>query len=124
MGYPFELGRSLLAAGAAHRRVRHKKQARDLLDEARRIFERLGAPPWRDRAEAELARIDGRAPASGNGLTPTERQVAELVAAGLSNRAVADRLSVTVRTVESNLTRIYQKLEVRSHSQLARVLAP
>jgi DNA-binding CsgD family transcriptional regulator len=37
---------------------------------------------------------------------------------------VADRLSVTVRTVESNLTRIYQKLDVRSRSQLARVLAP
>ena len=123
LGYPFELGRSLLAAGTAYRRGRQKKQARDLLNEARTIFERLGAPPWRDRALAELARIDGRAPATGNGLTPTERQVAELVAAGLSNREVADRMSVTVRTVESNLTRIYQKLDVRSRSQLVRVLA-
>jgi ATP/maltotriose-dependent transcriptional regulator MalT len=124
LGYPFELGRSLLAAGAAHRRVRDKKRARELLNEASGIFERLRAPQWGERAAAELARIDGRAPASGSGLTPTERQVAELVAAGLSNREVADRMSVTVRTVESNLTRIYQKLDVRSRSQLVRVLAP
>ena len=124
LGYPFELGRSLLAGGSAHRRVRHKKVARELLGEALTVFEALGAPHWRDRAVAELARIDGRAPASGNALTPTERQVADLVAAGHSNREVADRLSVTVRTVESNLTRIYQKLDVRSRSQLARVLSP
>ena len=47
-------------------------------------------------------------------LTPTERQIAELVATGKTNRDVAAELFVTVRTVESNLTRIYSKPGVRS----------
>jgi DNA-binding NarL/FixJ family response regulator len=51
-------------------------------------------------------------------LTETERRVAELVAQGLSNKEVAARLFVTVRTVEANLTRIYAKLGVRSRTEL------
>jgi DNA-binding CsgD family transcriptional regulator len=86
------------------------------------MFDAMGCEPWADRARAELGRIDGRAPSNDFGLTPTERQVAELVAAGLSNREVAERLFITVRTVESNLTRVYQKLDVRSRTQLSRAL--
>ena len=120
----FELGRSLLASGAAHRRVRRKQRARELLQESAAIFDTLGAPVWADRARAELARVDGRSRVQGEGLTATERQVAELVAAGHTNREVADRLFVSVRTVESNLTRIYQKLDVRSRTELSRAIAP
>lgn len=96
--------------------ARDSARVRPLRDRMDALIDRLA------EAGAELARIDGRAPATGNGLTPTERQVADLVVAGLSNREVADRLSVTVRTVESNLTRVYQKLDIRSRSQLARRL--
>jgi DNA-binding CsgD family transcriptional regulator len=56
-------------------------------------------------------------------LTPTELQVAELVGEGLTNQEVAARLFVTVRTVESNLTRIYDKVGVRSRTELSRRLA-
>jgi DNA-binding NarL/FixJ family response regulator len=45
--------------------------------------------------------------------------VAELVAEGLSNKEVAVRLVVTVRTVEAHLSKIYSKLGVRSRTELA-----
>lgn len=77
----------------------------------------MGARLWVERAREELARIGGRAPSGG--LTPTEERVADLVAAGRSNKEVADALFVSVRTVEANLTRIYAKLAIRSRTELA-----
>jgi DNA-binding NarL/FixJ family response regulator len=52
-------------------------------------------------------------------LTASELRVARLVARGASNREVADWLSVSAKTVESHLTRIYGKLGVRSRSGVA-----
>lgn len=52
-------------------------------------------------------------------MTPTERQVASLVAEGLSNREVAARLFVTTKTVEAHLSKIYGKLGIRSRAELA-----
>jgi DNA-binding CsgD family transcriptional regulator len=118
---PFELGRTLLVVGAVRRRLRQKKDARDLLQRALTTFDELGAPLWADRARRELARIGGRAPTS-TGLTPTEAQIAHLVAEGRTNREVAETLFVSVHTVEANLTRIYRKLGVRSRTELARKL--
>ena len=118
---PFELGRTLLVAGAVRRRMRKKRGARDLLERALTTFDDLGAPLWTDRARRELARVGGRAPTS-TGLTPTEAQVARLVAEGQTNREVAEALFVSVHTVEANLKRIYRKLDVRSRTQLARKL--
>lgn len=118
---PFELGRTLLVAGAVRRRMRKKRGARDLLEEALTTFDEVGAPLWADRTRRELARIGGRAPTS-TGLTPTEAQIAHLVAEGRTNSEVADALFVSVHTVEANLKRIYRKLDVRSRSELARNL--
>jgi DNA-binding CsgD family transcriptional regulator len=69
-------------------------------------------------ARAELARIGGRASSSVD-LTPNEARVAELVAAGGTNREVIDALSVSVHTVEADLKRIYRKLGIRSRTELA-----
>src|SRR3990170_648984 len=118
---PFELGRTLLVAGAVRRRMRQKKGARDLIQRALTTFDDLGAPLWADRARRELARIGGRAPTS-TGLTPTESQIAHLVAEGRTNREVAKALFVSVHTVEANLKRVYRKLDVRSRTELARKL--
>ncbi len=118
---PFELGRTLLVAGAVRRRMRQKKGARDLLQRALTTFDDLGAPLWTDRARRELARIGGRPPTS-TGLTPTEAQIAHLVAEGRTNREVAEALFVSVHTVEANLKRVYRKLGVRSRTELARRL--
>ncbi len=85
-------------------------------------FEALGAPLWAERAREDRARIGGRA-RSNDDLTPTEEQIAELVAAGMTNREVAATLFVTPKTVESALTRVYRKLGVRSRTELARRLA-
>ena len=115
---PFELGRTLLVKGTVQRRAKRKREARDTLTHALEIFERLGAAEWAERTRAELARIGGRA-ASSVDLTPTEARVAELVAAGSTNREAADALFVSVHTVEANLKRIYRKLGIRSRTELA-----
>ena len=115
---PIERGRTLVALGSAYRRAGRRRNARATLKEALKIFEQIGARIWADRARAALGRLGGRAP-SGDELTPTERRVAELVAEGRTNKDVAAALFVTVRTVESNLTRVYGKLGVRSRTELA-----
>jgi DNA-binding CsgD family transcriptional regulator len=115
----FERARTLLGLGSARRRAQRRRAARDALQEAAAVFESLGTPLWAGQARAELARIGGRAAATGDDLTPTERRVAELVATGRTNKEVAASLFVTDRTVESHLTHIYAKLGVRSRSELA-----
>jgi DNA-binding NarL/FixJ family response regulator len=53
-------------------------------------------------------------------LTETEQRVADVVAEGLTNKEAAERLFMSVKTVESNLRRVYRKLDVRSRTELAR----
>jgi DNA-binding NarL/FixJ family response regulator len=118
---PFDRGRTLLGLGAIRRQARKLKQAREALQEAATIFEELGAKLWAERTQAELARIGGRA-ASSDGLTPSEQRIAALVAEGRTNKEVAAILVLTDRTVESALTQIYRKLDVRSRTEMARRL--
>ena len=119
---PFDRGRTLLALGVALRRTNDRRRARSTLEEARELFRALGAGVWEQRAIDELARIGGRAPASG-ALTPVEQRVVELVTAGHTNREVAAALFLSTRTVEGHLSRVYGKLGVRSRIELARKLA-
>ena len=119
---PFDRARTLLALGVARRRANDRRKARTTLEDARAVFSSLGAVVWERRAAEELARIGGRAPASGE-LTPVERRVVELVAAGNTNREVAAALFLSTRTVEGHLSRVYGKLGVHSRVELARKLA-
>jgi DNA-binding CsgD family transcriptional regulator len=116
---PFERARTLLVGGEVHRRARHKREARILLEAAESAFSSLGAAAWAAKARDGLARI-GLRPPSPLDLTPTERGVAELAAAGLTNREIADRMFISVRTAESTLSRVYRKLGIRSRAELAR----
>jgi DNA-binding CsgD family transcriptional regulator len=117
----FELARTLLVKGTIERRAKQKRAARESLGEALRIFEAYGAALWSAKVRDELARIGGR---SRDGrLTPTEEQIAALVAAGNTNREVAEAMFVSVKTVEANLSRIYRKLGVSSRRELARQYA-
>jgi DNA-binding CsgD family transcriptional regulator len=120
---PFEHARTLLVLGICQRRAKQWAAARRSMQRALDTFRTLGARLWAERAEVELGRIGGRA-ASPLELTETERRVASLVAEGLSNREVADRLFVSVRTVEGHLSGAYRKLGVRSRTELARELRP
>ena len=63
-------------------------------------------------------------PAVLESLTKAERRVAESVAAGRTNREVADHLFVSVKTVDFHLQGIYRKLAVRSRTELAVLMAP
>jgi DNA-binding CsgD family transcriptional regulator len=119
---PFERGRTLLARGQVQLRAGRRRLARSDLEAGLTIFAGLGAKAWARRAEVELARIGGRASSRWD-LTPSERSVAGLAAAGRSNREIADQLVLSVRTVESHLGSVYRKLDVRSRVQLAPVLA-
>jgi DNA-binding CsgD family transcriptional regulator len=121
IGIPLELARTLLTRGRIARRAKGKREAREALEDAMEIFERLPAPLWVDKARSELARISGRRPSSGR-LTPTEARVARLAAVGRTNQEIADTLFMSVRTVESHLARTYAKLGVRSRTELAGAL--
>jgi DNA-binding CsgD family transcriptional regulator len=120
LGYPFEQARTLLGLGMAERRAKQKAAARDALESARGQFDRLGAAKWAERAAAELSRIGlRRAPGE---LSPTERRVAELAAAGRTNREIAAEVFLSVKTVEANLSKAFRKLGVRSRVELATTL--
>jgi DNA-binding CsgD family transcriptional regulator len=54
-------------------------------------------------------------------LTPAEQRVAELAATGMTTRDVAAALFISPKTVETNLARIYRKLNIRSRAELGRV---
>jgi len=103
-------------------------QARPLLEQAIGIYERLDAARDRARAEAVLRaagiRRGRRGPRSRPqfgwaSLTPTERAVAGLVAEGLSNPQIGDRLYVSRRTVQTHLAHVFAKLDINSRAQLA-----
>jgi ATP/maltotriose-dependent transcriptional regulator MalT len=120
--WPFERGRTLLCLGVVRRQAQQKRAAREALEQALGIFEELGAALWAERARAELRRISGRRPADEE-LTEAERRVAELAAAGRSNKEIAAELFMGVSTVEAHLSRVYRKLGIRSRSGLGARLA-
>lgn len=118
LALPLDEARSRIALGQAERRLGQRRSARTTLEWAAGQLTELGADGFAGRAQAELARVSGRR--AREGLTPTEEQVAALAAEGLTNRQIAERLVLAVRTVEAHLTRIYAKLGVRSRTELAR----
>jgi len=119
---PFELGRTLLVKGMIERRAKCKSAARDSLGQALSIFEHLGAPLWAAKANQEISRIATRS--SADGLTETERRIAALIAQGHTNREVASAMFVTENTVQTHVRHIFQKLGIRSRTELAARLLP
>jgi DNA-binding CsgD family transcriptional regulator len=122
----FEHGRTLLAYGERLRRLRHVRETRAQLRLALEAFERLPAPPWVERARAELRasgeRLRPRGRVAHEDLTPQELQIAVAAGEGLTNKEIAARLFLSPKTVEFHLTRVYRKLAVRSRAELAGVL--
>ncbi|MFC0032295.1 AAA family ATPase [Micromonospora chaiyaphumensis] len=114
---PLDRARCLLAAGRAHRRARRRREAREALEAAVAEFDALGAVAFAERAQAELARVGRRAPTS-TALTATEERVARLAARGQTNRAIADALFISPKTVEANLARVYRKLGISTRAEL------
>jgi DNA-binding CsgD family transcriptional regulator len=119
---PFERARTLLLLGQLQRRKRQKQGAAATLGEALQLFQELGTPLWAERVSTELQRTNV-SPLRTLELTPSERRVAELAAAGLTNRDVAGKLFVSTKTVEANLTQIYRKLGIHSRAELGRLMS-
>ncbi|MFD5017006.1 helix-turn-helix transcriptional regulator [Streptomyces chartreusis] len=102
-------------------------------DEPARLFRRCRALPWLRRVEAAAA-VGTVEPAPApvvapdgldglDGLASMERQVAALVMEGATNREIAARLFISVKTVEATLTRVYRKLGIRSRVDIVRLAA-
>lgn len=102
-------------------------------DEAARLFRRCRALPWLRQVEAAAEARPAEAvptpvPAPDgldglDGLASMERQVAALVMEGATNREIAARLFISVKTVEATLTRVYRKLGIRSRVDIVRLAA-
>ena len=115
---PFRTARALFTLGEVLRRSRQKAASRQAFEAALGLFAPRRAD-WIDRTQAELGRVASRRPA-GAALTDTERRVAELAAAGHTNREIAAALFMSVHTVEAHLTRVFRTLGVRTRTELAR----
>lgn len=124
LGVPLEAGRSFQALGITHRRAGQRRNARTALSAARDLFAEAGSARLVTVTDAELARLSGRIAATGNDLTAAERPVAELAAQGLRNKDIASTLHLSVKTVETHLSRAYHKLGISSKAELARRLRP
>jgi DNA-binding CsgD family transcriptional regulator len=121
---PWGAAKAKLAEGKALAAAGQKAAAIEALKAAEARFDSFGAIRKRDEAVRELRRLGHRVlrPAKGDGgpLTARELQIAELVAAGRTNREIAEQLVLSPRTIEAHLRNIYGKLGVRSRVELAR----
>jgi DNA-binding CsgD family transcriptional regulator len=122
-GRQFNRARTQLAYGEYLRRSRRRVDARTQLRAALDRFEELKARPWAERAATEL-RASGESvrrrddAAGGVVLTPQERQVAQLVKKGMSNKEVAAQLFLSPRTVDFHLRNVFTKTGVSSRGEL------
>jgi DNA-binding CsgD family transcriptional regulator len=125
--WPFDRARIQLAFGERLRRIRSTSNARAHLAAALDTFRRLGAGPWTARAGSELRATGltigqpaGAGPAS---LTPQQREIATLAAAGLTNKQIGERLFLSPRTVATHLHQLFPKLGVTTRAALRDALA-
>ncbi|MFJ8017179.1 ATP-binding protein [Streptomyces sp. NPDC096339] len=133
VGIAEQRGHALLARGHALLSRRQTAEAAGRYAEA---YELLGADSPAGARARELVRAvgSGTAPAPGTApgttsegplaeLTLREKQVAELAGEGRKTKEIALRLTVSPRTVDAHLTRIYSKLGVNSRAELVRLVA-
>jgi DNA-binding CsgD family transcriptional regulator len=121
-----ELARALAAHGALLRRRRMPTESREPLREAFELAEACGAEPLAQTVRTEL-RASGLRPRSAAlsgpaSLTASERRVADLAAAGQTNKQIAQELFVTPKTVEVHLSNAYRKLDISGRRELAGAL--
>ena len=117
-----------VADGAAPRRTGRRREAREMLAQGHRLAQECHALALVDLASTELAgcglRVHADQSASFASLTASERRVAELAAAGHSNPEIARALFLSLKTVETHLSRTYRKLQIPGRAQLPSALPP
>lgn len=117
---PVERARAWWAAGRVYRRGRMRKQATEALQNALDLFEEIGCVARAEAVRADLDRAGGQR--NGAVLTQAELAVARAAAVGRRNAEIAEELFLSVKTVESLLTRCYRKLGIRSRVEIATAL--
>ena len=132
LGLPFQAARAWLewaevAAAVQSNDAETSAGRADVTATARRSladFDRLGARPFADRARRVLRAAGERAPARARlttgELSERELQVVRLVAAGLSNTEIGERLFISQRTVTTHLQHVYRRLGLQSRTALTR----
>ena len=106
---------SPMACGCAAGAV--SSEARDVLAQAPQAFESLGSAPWATRTRDGVARRGRHGQTrggQGGTFSAQERRIAELAAAGHSNKQIAAQLYLSPRTVGAHLYRIFPKLGITS----------
>jgi len=121
-----DLARALVALGSELRREGQRRAAREPLGDALSLADEIGATACAEEARQELmvagARPRRAARRGLSSLTASELRVARAAATGASNRAIADELFVSLKTVEMHLTRTYSKLEIHRRDDLSGAL--
>jgi ATP/maltotriose-dependent transcriptional regulator MalT len=122
-----EYARALAALGSALRLARKPTEAREPLRRALDLAGVCGAETFAEHVRSELYAAGSRprrdALSGVESLTPSERRVVDLAAAGRTNRDIAQELYVTPKTVEVHLSNAYRKLGIRSRRELEPALA-
>jgi DNA-binding NarL/FixJ family response regulator len=128
-GSPIEAACTQILAARALSRTGERARAVKVLDEAEAVLAACGAHGFAKQAAAELRRLGRRQPVrierrTGIGsLTEREREIAQLVAAGYSNRQIAASCYLSPKTVERHVSHIFAKLGVASRTGIASVVA-
>ncbi|MHB8660195.1 MAG: helix-turn-helix transcriptional regulator [Solirubrobacteraceae bacterium] len=126
-GAELERARALTELGAALRRQNLRAEARTTLREALGLARTCQSEGVIRRAHTELwaTGVRPRTPlrTGVDSLTPSERRVAEMAAAGQSNPAIAQSLFVTVKTIEMHLSSAYRRLGIAGRGELPGALS-
>jgi DNA-binding CsgD family transcriptional regulator len=129
-GDEYELARTLVDLTEAFQALGESRRASMIGRRAQAAAEKVGALPLLKRLGREaIPERAETAPLTGTTeglsvLSGAERRVAALAAVGYSNREIAEKLYVTVSTVEQHLTRTYRKLNVTRRADLPASLNP
>ena len=123
--FPFDHARIALAQGMWLRRMRRHTEARTALEFAAETFDRLGARPWADRTRGELRAAGAstkRSLGDAETLSAQERRIADLAATGHTTKQIAAQLSLSARTVDNHLYRVFPKLGITTRAGLSEAL--
>jgi DNA-binding NarL/FixJ family response regulator len=127
-GAAVQAARARIVAGRAAARAGDLEGAATVLERAESELAAMGAVRFRDEAARELRRLGRRVGArhrrggGGSGLASLsgrEREIAELVARGRTNREIAGELFLSEKTIESHLTKVFAKLGVSGRVAVA-----